>query len=457
MVDFLINYEHKAREFDGICLIKAELVRRGYTVEFSCTYDEDRIRFVQRKDAKVVLTSALYNDACLYGFVYSIAGFCRKIVNLQWEQSLTNQDESDPLFYQNPKEYAIEALHLCWGNEPRNRLLRAGVSADRAVVVGPVQMDTLRPEFNDFFLNKEELAHQFDLNAAKDWVLFISSFTFVNMTDEEYNAELKCMGDRLNDFRQLSIISKQKIINWLELAIKQYPDKFFIYRPHPSENGDEALLEIAEKYRNFRIIKDCSVKQWIKCSDKILTWYSTSAAEVFYSGKNCSILRPVEIPYDWEVSIYRNAYLISNVEHFLEDIVKSGTSFPLDADLIDSYYQVQETKPTFMRICDVLEHVLNTKDYDMRKNQVFIAARLRLLRVRARLLFIVKEALTGTNYSKLFLNNPLLIKKMDNHIAVMDRLRRDRDKNLASPTESAEVFSKIQRVVSQFPPRNTQR
>lgn len=448
MADFLINYEHKAREIETVCLIKAELERRGYSVEFSCTYDEDRIRGVQRRKAKVVLTPALYNDGCLYGFVYSIAGFCRKVVNLQWEQALTNQDESDPSFYQNPKGYSTEALHLCWGEEPRNRLLRAGVKGDRAVVVGPVQMDFLRPEFADFYLTREDLARRFDLDATKDWVLFISSFTFVNMTDEEYDTEVKYMGTRLHDFQRLSILSKQEIINWLEVAIKRHPGKIFIYRPHPSENGDPTLLEMEAEHKNFRVVKDLSVKQWIKCSDKILTWYSTSVAEVFFAGKSCTILRPVAIPYEWDVSIYRNAHMISNISHFLKDIEKDDDSFPLSEALIHDYFQVQDTTPAYMRLCDVLEQVLNSHDYDMRKHQSLILIYIHLQQIRHRLFFILKEALVGTNYCKLFMNNRFLIKKMEKHLAVMDRLRRDRGKNQASDKELTEVFSKIQRVVN---------
>ena len=452
MADFLINYEHKAREIEPICLIKAELERRGYSVEFSCTYDEDRIRFVQCRKAKVVLTSALYNDACLYGFVYSIAGFCRKVVNLQWEQALTNQDESDPSFYQNPKEHSTEALHLCWGEEPRNRLLRAGVKGDRAVVVGPVQMDFLRPEFADFYLTREDLARRFNLDATKDWVLFISSFTFVNMTDEEYDTEVKHMGTRLHDFQRLSILSKQEIINWLEVAIKRHPEKIFIYRPHPSENGDQSLLEIELKHQNFRIVKDLSVKQWIKCSDKILTWYSTSAAEVFFAGKSCTILRPVAIPYEWDVSIYRDARMISDINHFLQDIEKDDDSFPLSEALIRDYFQSQDTTPAYMRLCDVLERVLNSQDYDMRKHQPFISIYIHLQQIRHRLFFILKEALTGINYRKLFMNNRFLIDKMEKHLAVSDRLQRDRGKNQASDKEITDVFSKIQRIMNAIEP-----
>jgi len=449
---FLINYEHKAREIEAVCLIKAELERRGYSVELSCTYDEDRIRFIQRRKAKVVLTSALYNDACLYGFVYSIAGFCRKVVNLQWEQALTNQDESDPSFYQNPKGYSTEALHLCWGEEPRNRLLRAGVSGDRAVVVGPVQMDFLRPEFVDFYFTREDLARRFDLDATKDWVLFISSFTFVSMTDEEYDTEVKCMGTRLHDFQRLSIISSQEIINWLKVAIKRYPGKIFIYRPHPSENGNPTLLEIEAEYKNFRVVKDLSVKQWIKCSNKIFTWYSTSAAEVFFGGKSCTILRPVAIPYEWDVSVYRNARMISDINHFIQSIEKDDDSFPLSEVLIHNYFQVQDTTPAYIRLCDVLERVLNSHDYDMRKHRFLILPYIYLQRIRHRLSFILKEALAGTNYRKLFMNNRFLIKKMEKHFAVMDRLRCDREKNQASDKELTEVCSKIQRIANAVEP-----
>ena len=35
-LDFLILYEHVVREYESILLLKAELARRGYTVELRC-------------------------------------------------------------------------------------------------------------------------------------------------------------------------------------------------------------------------------------------------------------------------------------------------------------------------------------------------------------------------------------------------------------------------------------
>jgi hypothetical protein len=101
-----------------------------------------------------------------------------------------------------------------------------------------------------------------------------------------------------------------------------------------------------------------------------------------------------------------------------------------------------------MRICDVLERVLNSHDYDMRKHRFLISIYIHLQQIRHRLFFILKEALAGTNYRKLFMNNSFLNKKMKKHLDVVDRLRRDRGKNQVSDKEFNEVFSKIQRIVN---------
>jgi hypothetical protein len=140
--------------------------------------------------------------------------------------------------------------------------------------------------------------------------------------------------------------------------------------------------------------------------------------------------------------------MISDINHFLQYIEKDNHSCPLSEALIRDYFQVQDIVPAYMRLCDELERVLNSHDYDMRKHQPFILICIHLKRIRRRLFFILKEAFVGTNYRKLFMKNRFLIKKMEKHISVMNRLRRDRGKNRASPEEVAEIFSKIQRIVN---------
>jgi surface carbohydrate biosynthesis protein len=441
-IDFLFNYEHKVREIESLCLIKAELERRGYSVGFSCTYDVERINFSAWEQAKVVIAPALYNDNTLFAFVYRIAGVTKKVVNLQWEQAMSNFDEADPDFYQNPTGYAKEAVHLCWGEEPRRRLLRAGIAEDRAIVVGPVQMDSLRTEYNELYISREEMASRFTLDDDKDWVLFISSFTYINMGTEEFETEVKHLGKRLYDFLQISIISRNEILEWLEAAALQYPDKIFVYRPHPSEKGDILLEKMAVKHSNFRIIRDLPIKHWIKASNKILTWFSTSTAEVYFSKKSCAILRPVPLPHEWDLAIYNGAKLISDKNIFVESISDKDEQFPLDESRLKEYFGVTE-KQSHIRICDLLEQILNTNKYDMRNHRPFLFFYLHIQRFRHRLFFLFKELLSKINYKVILFNNIFLVNKVENHIQFMNRMDNDRGKSQATSEELYEIFQKI--------------
>lgn len=428
-------------------MIRAELERRGYSVELSCTYEPARLAFKQRRTPRLVLTSALYDDACLFGFVHILAGFCLKVVNLQWEQALTNSDESDPCFYQNPKGQALAAVHVCWGSAPRARLLGAGVSADRTKVVGPIHMDFVREAFRDFYLDKAAVSQRFGLDASRTWVLFVSSFTFVNMSEEQYATEVKHMGARLEEFLHLSIASKRVILEWIRQAAAAQPDALFIYRPHPSENCDESLADLLSACPNVRVIGDLSVKQWISVSDTVLTWYSTSAAEAYFMRKHCVILRPVEIPHEWDVSIFRGARFVSDFREFLTGL--GADSAPsLDDGVIRDYFDVDETVPSYVRICDVLERMLKTPELDMPTPTRWARLHLEVERLRHRVFFLMKEFLARKNFRNWLPARSWVAARLENHCAVMTRLDRDRWKNQATDEEIAELMAKMRRIVN---------
>ena len=443
MVDLLINYEHKVREIESLCLIKNEMQKRGYTVEFTCTYDEERVQLKYYRKARVVVSSTLYNDACLFEFVYKISGFCEKVVNLQWEQSLTNHDESNNNFYQNPKGFAKEAIHLCWGDASKQRLLHSGVNENRAIVVGPIQMDLLKNNYKNYYDKKTDLADKFNIDASKEWVLFISSFTYTNMTKETYDEELKCYGERLNDFKEISTKSKIEILKWLEEGLKLYPNKIFIYRPHPSEKEDERLNKLETSYTNFKIVSELSVKQWIKTSEIILTWYSTSAAEVYFSGKNCHILRPVEIPYEWEVTIYNKSTKLTKLNDFLNSLLSKDEKFPLNLQVLNSYYNINLEVSTTNRICDLLVQMITTDKYDMKKYKSNLMIYIFLQRLRHRFTFLVKETLTKYKIFYFILSFKYLRKKLDAHISIMNRMKVDKNKSIATKEEVESIINKI--------------
>jgi surface carbohydrate biosynthesis protein len=449
MTDFLINYEHKARELDSICLIKLELEARGYSVELTCTYDKDRATLhPKRREAKVVITSALYNDGSLDYFVFGLAGFCKKIVNLQWEQALSNRDEENLSLFLNPKGLARNALHLCWGPATKSRLVNSGLNSRNVVTTGPIQMDTLRPEFNNLFLSKDQLAQQYNLDSKLEWVLFISSFTYITMTEEEYSGELKVLGPSINEFLELSRISKDEILSWIEEAAVKYPNKIFIYRPHPSENNDPSIAELEMKHSNFRSIGELSIKQWIKSSEKILSWYSTSAAEIYFSNKNFHVLRPVSIPFSLDLSIYRNVKVINDLEQFIAQLDADNNDFPLNKDIITQYFQVTSDRPAFKTICDLLVKVIETHEYDMPRYSIFYIFKRTFIMKFYRFAYYGKFMLSKINYNSILFWSPYLISRVEHQMAVLNRLEADRPKNQASLDELHSLEEKLRRILA---------
>jgi surface carbohydrate biosynthesis protein len=444
-VDFLITYEHKVRELETMCLVKNELERRGYTVGFTTTYDERRMRFIDRRSPGVVLVPALYNDSSLFAFVYWIAGACRKVVNMQWEQALTNQDESDPSFFQNPKGAARYAVHICWGEEPKKRLMRAGVPDDKAVIVGPPQMDALRPEMRNMHMSREQLAELTGLDSSQEWVLFTSSFSFVSMSAEEFETELKSIGPSLREFVEVSVTSQKAILAWFVQACQTFPDKIFIYRPHPSESAAPHLRTLAAELPNFRVISEFSVRQWIVCADQIFTWYSTSAAEAFCAGKSCGVLRPVPISKPLDVSIFRGTRMIERVDQFLDAVAGRDLSFSLDPDLVARYFAVDPACPSYIKICDLLEEVLRTNRYDMPPISQARATYYYLQRIRHRAFHVAKDILSLPVFRPL---RPIgwLGRKIENHESLMHRMRTHRPRSFATVEELVKMDSTINQI-----------
>jgi len=383
----------------------------------------------------------LYDDATLSFFVVEISGFTKKIANLQWEQVLSNGYENQENCYHTPKGSAKNAVHFCWGNRAKNRLEQSGISDTKTPIVGPIHMDTLHDSFSGFYKSKKEIADQYQLNKDKDWILFISSFTFPNMNDEEFASLVKVLGQEANDMLEISNRSKKMILGWLVSALQKFPDKIFIYRPHPDETTDSYLADLQGEYPNFRIIGDLSIKQWIMISNAIYTWFSTSIAEAFFAGKECLILRPVEIPFAYDVSTYNNARFITNENDFVESLFAKGHESSVDADIIRSYYDYDNTRCAYEKITDLLEKILNTNKYDMQyevqtKIRIFI-----LLIYNGMLSFFSRK-----NYRKLFFLFPGIIDRIDRRIQMEERVLKDYAKNYATQEEVNSIIERLKSV-----------
>lgn len=365
MTDFLFIYELKVRELESVVLIGNEMERRGYTVEY-CNFpywDLMGLRKKYYKKVRCIIVQSMYNEKVFYNLVYSLVGSIGKVINLQWEQVNTERTEKDRNYYAYPKNIALEVPHICWGKIPQNNLVSAGMKEKKAPLVGPVQMDLLRDNFRNYYRSRNEIFSEFQINSAHTTILFISSFSYASLTDEEAGTLQKKLGDtEVKNFREISIKSQKRFLEWVRCLLEREKKINFIYRPHPAEYRNSELVEMEKKYSQFKCIKDFSVKQWILICDKVYTWYSTSIAECYFSGVPYMVVRPYFIPEEDDVSTMRGLKFITTCDEFIKSLADSNTQ-KNDVQIKD-YYDFNDSIPSYIRIADFLEKVITLDEYD---------------------------------------------------------------------------------------------
>lgn len=352
-----IIYELRNREYDNALLLKSELEKRHYHVEILCKTETVKFRF---KEA-IILVPNCYNDENLQFYRYVFNTRNNLIINLQYEQIFGEKDLEAGFL--TPSGLAMKVHHLCWGMDRYNYLKDKGIEAKYLHIVGAIQLDFLRKEFSDFYLSREQIAAQYNLDLNKKWILYISSFA-VN------NEEMKNNGKKMleskgiessiyTDLFEISVKSQKETFNWFKKILKN-DDYIIIYRNHPAEANNSVLNDFDKTNKNFYNISDFGIKQWIFVSDIITTWFSTSIIECYNSEKPCYILRPYPIPKDIDASIYKGAIIQSDIDEFIHYLEKEPC-FPMNLKLLEKYYDINNQTPSYIRIANEIDKLNKNK------------------------------------------------------------------------------------------------
>ncbi|MEG0484881.1 MAG: hypothetical protein RR576_05490 [Oscillospiraceae bacterium] len=358
--DFLILYEHVVREYESILLLKLELEKRGYSVEIQQLLGRKKL-FHFLFPPKVLVASCMYNNEAINSHVYNNIGKCNKVVNLHWEQMLSDTQEEEEWF--NFSGNAKKCIQTCWGSKTRERLIAHGMNEKNCPITGAVMMDFLRAEFNGYFMDKAVLCKKFSLDADKKLMLYISSFGYASMTDAEVRELSDMAGVDFSGFAETNRISMEKTLEYFDKYLETHPNTELVYRRHPSEWNSPALLALAEKRPNFHVIFELSVKQWIVAADKIFIWMSTAIAEVYFAHKSCNIIRPVPIEHEYDPVIYKDAQYLTDYNMFLNAAEGDTESFPIKSEIIDGYFNSGD-KPAYIRMADLLCEVYDSPPRD---------------------------------------------------------------------------------------------
>ena len=176
MVDIIIFYEHAERELNNAYLLKAEFERRGYTVDIKYFWSSEYFISPIKEKPKLIIAHSAYDDSDLPKFTVKFRPKIDKILNMRYEQVISKRILNSSLHY--PSGKVKNMSFVCWSENIKEEMLKQGIPEKNLVVTGDIKTDFSNELFDSFFKTKKELAEEFNLNAEKDWVLFISSFTF---------------------------------------------------------------------------------------------------------------------------------------------------------------------------------------------------------------------------------------------------------------------------------------
>lgn len=366
MLDFLILYEHKNREIENCCLLAAELESRGYSTKIVNIYSGNKYWL----NPSVVLVPHLYDENQLLSFCDNYRHNNYKVLSLQYEQILRDNQHNG---MHNPKGEAAFAQHIAWGMAQKNRYLEHGIKDENIHVTGHIGMDLDRKEFDKYFLTRDAVAKETGLDINKKWILFISTFGFRLRTKEDLDAFSRT-DPTVYQTAELSNKAQDEIEKWLVMAAQENPDAIFIYRRHPSEREDPRLLQLEKEIPNFRCIDAFTIRQWVRCSTQLYTWYSTSIADAYYANRICHILRPYEVPKEFELDIMHGSNFVKSYDAFRSIVLDGGEKenslFPISDEVMEYYYghKKDSSEWSYKLVADTCVYMLNNKDVEYKFN-----------------------------------------------------------------------------------------
>lgn len=369
LYDFLLMYEHKVRELDNLCLLKYELDKRGYKSKILYANDYDLVRahtIVYRTKVLVIgycYTSSSIRDYASYRIKFD------KVINLQWEQVTTNEQENDSNSFRNLSGLAKKIVHISWGEINQRRLIeKAGVAPENVKVTGNITMDLLRPEFRGFYASREEICRRYDLPSEKKLCLFIAGFKYVEASEEEKRATIARFGEGRRHYLEVAEKEQLAILQWFRQFLEENTGYVIVYRPHPGDASPRAE-KLAREYENFRVISELSVKQWIAVSDLVYAWNSTAILEAFFAGKNPVYLCPYPIPEDQDHPLLMEMNKVEDYETFRRTISGETPDIGLTNEMVNPFYLVDERRASYLKMADAFEEVYRDAGYAFDRKQ----------------------------------------------------------------------------------------
>lgn len=359
--------ETYSREFHSKLYLAYQACQRGWVVVIGPEYDVNKL--AQYLPSGVYFGIGFHRKSAKVSKILKKSGHS---VILQDEEGL---DRWVPELY---KEYRIDPeinnfveYFLCWGKEDKEIVESAFKKSIRALPVGNLRLDLLKPSLRKIFsANVNDIK-----NNNGDFVLINGKFGTVNHTNGlgYYLNDLRLRGWMNTPFKkefQLQRIEFQKKIfeKMVELSIALAKSgQKVVVRPHPSES----IKVWKEKTKNFsnniKIIRSGNIIQWLMAAKLVIHNGCTTAIEGLLLDKTIISYRPyknpnieTELPNAISICLETKDDVVNYVKSFVMD--KSNISKKDSLNILDNYIKINKSKEdASLRILNLIENLSSKK------------------------------------------------------------------------------------------------
>jgi surface carbohydrate biosynthesis protein len=362
-IDFIIYYEHVSREWNSVSSLKKELNKLGMRGIILPKHFYKYIGIVFYKP-KIIILPYLYSKKNDQHLMFEKVYGSISVLNLHSEQL---HDETTKAFQMPHDQYAADCLHLAWGDKFADALVAHGVKKELVFKTGSIR--------NDEAVNNTKPV--VNLNNFNKKVLIPTAFskTFVS----------KVYIDKLT---ALAVIDKDVYLNKLEVT-KQVRDFFFTdiytlatrcpsilfsFRPHPYVELIDYISVFLEVNKikklpdNIRVERNGSIQEEIASSDKVITWYSSTAIDAYLLKKDVIIYEPISTPEYMKIdflSHFNSCSSVAGLITFTKDLTEMALN-PKAEKYINNVYGALDGNSA-ARVAAIVENVL----YKPEKVRVF--------------------------------------------------------------------------------------
>jgi len=333
----LFLYEHTIRELDSIVITKMILDK---------LYGKTNVKIADINFSKRITSLKIFPSILLVPFLYDYSewlGYAQffvdcyeeapKIVNMHWEQ-LGSKNSQD--FFAPKDEYSRDNYHVSWSNEFTKFLVKAGsINPNYIWQIGNPKADLLNRKFWKTYISEQQFKKSLDIPLASSVYLFIMSFAQVFNSEATIRAVEK-KGGFIN-YRNFVRLSQES----LELSIKEIrkfanilSDKngYILLRPHPATPLSE-VKKLVKDIKNIRVSRNFPLNEVIFNSTGVISWLSTGTIDSYIFNKPTVILRPKEIPEEFDLDFLKGFNFVSNAQE-INDFMRKKNNYLKNEDLL---------------------------------------------------------------------------------------------------------------------------